>query len=141
MNISLSIARTVGGPLVITNDPTGDLWLTEDVLEPGFEFRYEYAPSSPHMPGQQLLAAVLEQSTLPAVIYARGTSTANLRAIKDELTAAVSQFAYDVTLTVDGDAQTFAADPTWPQWSSDSGMAAVFMASTSLSIRVNPQGA
>lgn len=140
MIAQLSIERTVGGPLAISSEPpgpTGGLWIAE-ILEPGFEFRYGYAPVSPHMPGQQLLSAVLEQSTLPAVVYAQGTSTAHLRALKDELAAAVAQFAYDVTLAIDGDVQTFSADPTWPQWQQDWGMAEAFMASTSLSIRVNP---
>ncbi|HJR88833.1 MAG TPA: hypothetical protein VJ782_01570 [Aeromicrobium sp.] len=141
--IELSIDRTSlsAAPLVYTNEPGGNGWLDPDTAEPMFAFRYRYAPDSDLQPGSVLLGAVLEQSTLPAVIYLQAASTAALRVLKDELVEAVSQFAYDVTLTIDGDAQTFAADPVWPRWVTDSGMVEAHLARTALQIPVNPPGA
>lgn len=142
LDLSLSFDRTSLSlsPLVVTNNPDEDLWI-EVFQEPGFDFRYKYAPDSDLIPGSTLLAAVLEMTSLPVSIYARAASTAALRAVKDELAAAVSQFSYDLTLTVDGDDMTFSADPSWPQWVTDYGMASAYMARTSLAIRVNPPGA
>jgi hypothetical protein len=144
LDVSLTIDRAgLSLPdLVITNDgfATGEgLWVA-DFSEAVFEFRYGYAPASPHVAGQQLLWAVLEQGGQPVTVYARGTSSADLAAKKATVEQAVSQFNYDLTVTVDGVSQTFSADPTWPQWAADSGMSEAFMASTSLAFRVNRVG-
>lgn len=142
--ISLTITRaSLSLPdLVIGDDPGGSLWIA-GAGEPGFGFRYNYAPDSDHVPGSALLSAVLEMSSLPVTIYARAASSAALATLRNEVAAAVSQFSYTVTLTVDGIASSFSADPVWPhwQWAEDSGMVAAHMASTSLSIPVNPPGA
>lgn len=142
--ISLTITRASLslGNLVIDDDPAASLWIS-GVGEPAFDFRYGYAPDSAHIPGSTLLSAVLEMSSLPVTIYARAASSAALETLRNEVRAAVSQFSYTVTLTVDGIASSFSADPVWPhwQWAEDSGMVAAHMASTSLSIPVNPPGA
>lgn len=127
-------------PLVVGTDPADGIWI-QDAREPGFEGRYLYAPDDPTAPGSALLAFVLEMASLPATIYVQAASGPALQVLKNELAAAASQFAYDLTLEQDGVEMTFAADPTWPQWFADEGMQAVHMARTTLTIRVNPPGA
>jgi hypothetical protein len=143
LDMSLTIDRAgLSLPdLVITNDGfvSDGLWIA-DFSEALFEFRYGYAPPHPHIKGNQLLWAVLDQGGQPATVYARGTSSADLAAKKAIVEQAVSQFNYDLTVTVDGVAATFSTDPTWPQWQADAGMSEAFMASTSLSFRVNRVG-
>lgn len=127
--------------LVIDGDPfAGSFHLPEDGLEwPAFKFRYGYAPESRDVPGRTLLAAVLDASSLPAVIYAHADTTAALKAAQAELEAAVSQWSYDVTLTVDGQSWTWAADPSWPSWGPiDSGMVRARLSRASLVIPINP---
>lgn len=107
-------------PLVITgaraSTPSG-MWFPEGGIQwPGFTPRYTYAPDSAYVAGRQLLAAVLDQANLPAVVRVAGDSVAQLVARKAELEQAVSQFLYEVTLDIDGATQTWSADYTWPQW-------------------------
>jgi hypothetical protein len=143
--LALTLERTALSlaPLVITNNPYDDvaLWLPEDGLsEPDFDMRVTYAPDSAYMPGRFKIAAVLDMTSIPCTIYARGTTTSALQSAKNELAAAVSQWAFDVTLTVDGVAQTWpAAAPSWPKWGDvDSGMVAAHIAKASFSIPLNP---
>jgi hypothetical protein len=126
--------------LVASNDPDDALFLSENgIVRPDFDYRRGYAPQSSFSPGQQLLSAVLEASTLSLVIMCRATSTALLRAAEAELTAAVGQFAFDVTLTVDGQAETWAADCSVPKFGDvDSGMAKAFLSRAVLTIPINP---
>lgn len=129
-------------PLVIGRLPSAGvpLWLPEDgVSEPDFAFRIFYAEDSAYVPGRQALAAVLDASTLPLVVKARGESGVALRAAKGLLEAASSQWAYEVTVNIDGATQTFPADPCWPSWGRvDSGAVKAGIATASLSIPVNP---
>jgi hypothetical protein len=141
--VSVTFTRPIvgGGDLVITNDPTaGTMHLPEDwLVRPDFDFRRTYAPTGPFTPGQQILSAVLEASTLPLVILCHSTTTALLRAAEATLTAAVGQFAYDVTVTVDGQTETWAADPSWPHFGDvDSGMVAAHISRAVLTIPINP---
>lgn len=140
--ISLTISRVALSlpDLVISNDHTSELWIDE-ISPPGFSFRYNYAPDSDHIPGSTLLSAVLEASQIPLALYVRSASASAKATKMAALEAAVSQFSYSATLTLDGIAQAFSADPTWPVWSWDSGMASAFMARASVVIPVNPIGA
>ena len=136
-SLSLTISRD-GADLVIENDPSDPLYV-ESVGNPQFSMRLSYAPASDWVPGSKLLAAVLEQSSLPVVVYARAASSAALAAVQAELESAVSQFAYTVTLTVDGVARSWAADPTWPNWGDvDEGLVSAKAARASFAIPVNP---
>ena len=141
--ISLTIDRTSLSlaDLVITNDPyAGNYHLPEDGLErPGFSMRRTYAPDSAYFPGRTLLAAVADASTLPVVIYTHAASAALLAAARAALEAATSQFAYDVTLSVDGQSQTWLADPELPQWGPvDSGLVRAHIEVARLVIPINP---
>lgn len=140
---SLTIARDALSldDLVITNDPyAGNFHLPEDGLErPGFTMRRTYAPDSAYFPGRVLLAAVADASTMPVSIYAHADDSAGLATAMAELEAATSQFAYDLTLSIDGQARTWLADPELPQWGAvDSGMVRAFMARASIVIPLNP---
>lgn len=147
MALSVTIDRTSLSlsPLVITDFPTPDLpwWLPEDgVAEPAWAYRTTEAPESAFMPGAQPLAAVLDASSLPLNIYAQAVPTATLPTVKAILELAVSQFRYAITVTVDGDAKTYAAYPSFPQWGQvDSGMVAAKIARCSITIPINPVGA
>jgi hypothetical protein len=130
-------------PLVISNDPfAGNFHLPEDGLErPGFTMRRLYAADSAYFAGRVLLAAVADASTLPAVIYAHAASSAALSVAMAELEAATTQFAYSLTLSIDGEAQTWAADPELPQWGPvDSGLVRAHIARASIAIPINPAG-
>lgn len=142
--ISVSIDRSglSLGPLVIGTVPHGVRWhLPEDgVTWPAFETRRTYAPDSPYASGRMLLAAVREASELPLTVYAHGASGADLEASKAELEAALAQWSYDLTLTVDSVAHLYRAEIVLgvPWGPVDSGMVADRMARTSFSIPINP---
>ena len=142
--ISLTIDRTSLSlaPLVISDNPFGaNLWLPEDALTwPVFDTRYLWAPDSNYEPGRTLLAAVKGNAEPPLTIYAGGDTTAELETAKAELAAAVAQWSYDLTFTVDAIAHAYNAvivlDLPWGPV--DSGMARAHMARTSFSIPLNP---
>lgn len=139
MSLTIDRASLSLSDLVIGNDPTGaDFWI-DSTIYPQFSPRVTYAPDSAYVAGKKLLAATLDAAVLPAVIYAQAATSAALATLRAELEAAVSQFSYTVTLTVDGVAQSWPADFTWPIWGDvDSGMVAAKLARASFSISVNP---
>lgn len=142
--ISLTFDRTSLSlsPLVITNAPTDDgLYLPEDGLVwPAFGTRYTRAPDSVFEGGSLLLAAVAEATELPLTVYAKGASGAATDAYKATFEAAVAQWSYDLTLTVDSVAHAYSAEIVLgvPWGPVDSGMVAAHMARTSFSIPLNP---
>lgn len=111
----------------------------DGVFRADFAMRRGYAPDSSYIPGKRLLTAVADAGTLPVVIYVQSDSTTDLQAAMDVLTTAATQWSYDVTLTIDGVAKTYQADPEFPQWGQvDNGMMRAFMARASIQIPVNP---
>lgn len=140
-SVTFDRASLSAADLVITDSPTaGAFHLPEGGLaRPGRAIRRQYAPDSAWVGGRQLLAAVEDAGTLPLTIYAHGSSAAALEAAIAELEAASSQFAYDVTITIDGQSRTWAADPELPQWGPvDSGLVRAHIAIASLVIPINP---
>jgi hypothetical protein len=141
LSLTIDRASLSLSPLVITNDPyAGNFHIPEDGVEwPGFSMRRTYAPDSAYFPGRTLLAAVGDASTLPATIYTHAATSALLETARDVLEAALSQWSYEVTLSVDGQARTWLADPELPQWGVvDSGMVRAFMARATVVIPLNP---
>lgn len=142
--ISVSFDRTSLslGPLVITNDPfSGGLYLPEDgAVWPVFETRRTYAPDSAYEAGRTLLAAVRGAAELPLTVYAHGSSGAAVAAAKAELEAALAQWSYDLTLTVDSVPYVYNAEVVLgvPWGPIDSGMVAAHLARTSFTIPLNP---
>lgn len=141
--LSVTIDRTSLDlpPLVISDypDPDAPWYLPEDgVVEPGWSFRTTSAPESAYFPGDQPLAAVLDASTLPLAVYARPVGEATLGQVKAVLELAVAQFRYAITLTLDGEARSWVAFPSWPQWGPlDSGMGSR-LARCSITVPINP---
>ncbi len=131
--------------LVIDGNPsTGDFHLTEeDCTWPAFTMRRTYAPSSENVGGEQLLAMVPNQGTLGLGIEAHGGSQAATATAKLELTAALTQFSYTLTLEVAGVAiGTYNADPEFPQWGElDSGNVRAAIDKATITIPINPAGA
>lgn len=144
--ISVSIDRSgMAGspaPLVITDYPgASGLYLPEDgAVWPVFETRRTYAPDSAYEAGRTLLAAVQGAAELPLTVYAKGADGAAVAAAKAELEAALAQWSYDLTLTVDSVACVYHAEVIYgvPWGPIDSGMVAAHLARTSFSIPLNP---
>lgn len=103
---SLSLAT-----LTITESESGGFWLPEDGIEwPRFGRRKTYAPDSPYLSGRTLLARATDIGTLPLTVYVTAASGSALETLKAALQAAVDQWTYSLTLTVDSAAQTFTAE-------------------------------
>jgi hypothetical protein len=98
--------------LTIGTSPADDFWLPGDGISwPHFGRRKDRAPASRYMDGPgALLARVADVGTFPLAFYATGDTTADVETNMAALHAAVDQWTYDLTLTVDGAAQTFAAE-------------------------------
>lgn len=143
--LSVTISR-VGldlDDLVIVDHPHGltdCLWIPADgISSPGFSWRLDYAPDSSWIPGKQLMAAVLEASSIPLTVYAQGSSEVFLDELQRELEAAVSQFTYTTTITVDGVSRAWQCDPAFPQWGAiRHEYAEKHLAQAALVIPVNP---
>lgn len=140
---SVTIDRTALtlSPLVITNDPFGTAFhLPSDGIGRGnFAIRKTYAPTSRLIGGQQLLSAVTDLGSLPLRIYAHGSTTAEVASNMAVLNAALSQWAYEITLTVDGVSETWWADPELPTWGPvDSGEVAAHMAIATVTVPIQP---
>jgi hypothetical protein len=146
MSVSVSLDRSnlpgAPAPLVIPGSaPAGDglFLILGGLFEPQFDVRYTYAPDSAYVAGSQLLTAVLAASTLPVGVGAKASSTAALAALQAELAAATYQFAYTVTLTVDGVARSWDAGPSWPAWGElTSWVVDAYMARGNVVIPINP---
>jgi hypothetical protein len=114
---SVSISRPSGGPLVIGSAGEADTWALdrEGLGDPDMNQRLGYAPDSSAIHGKELLSASLDQTSIPLKVHVYGTDSADLRANRDALTAALSQFSYTTTVTVDGVSQIWSCDPA--SWS------------------------
>lgn len=143
--LSVSIDRTSLSlsALVINDYPGAGLWLPEDALQrPAKAQRLTYAADSPFVHGSLLTSAVLLQSSLPMSVKAGAATTAALEDLMDELEAALFQFTYDVTVTVDGSPRVWRADPADIGWGTiDSGEVAARIATASVTIPVYPVSA
>ena len=142
MTTSVSFDRTALSlsPLVVsTETTTATYFLPEDGLfRADFTMRRTYAPDG-DVPGKLKLSAVPDAGTLPLTIYVQAANSADLETAMDALTAATTQWAYDVTVTIDGVAHTYQADPEFPQWGQvDAHMVSGFVARASITIPVNP---
>lgn len=84
--------------------------------QPSGLWRRGYA-SSPWVDGATLTSAALEQSVLNLAVWVSADTASSLRTRIDNLTAAVSQFTYTVTVTLNSQAETWTADPA--DWALD----------------------
>lgn len=140
-SVAFSRAAPSLADLTIPDAPFADaLWLAEVGMGAvGWDYRRSYAPDSDWQSGKALLAVVRDAATLPLTIYAHAETAMALQAVKAELEAAASQWAYTVTVTVDGVATVYNCEPAIPQWGPvDSGMVQGRMDRCQLVIPVNP---
>lgn len=130
-----------GTDLTITNNPNGTTFHMDEggVGAIEWDLRRAYAPDPAWRAGKTLLSWVRDAAALPLVIYAHADTSAALTAAKAELDAAALQWAYDVTVTIDGESEVFHCEPAIPRWGAfDSGMVRAHMARANLVIPVNP---
>lgn len=127
------------GALVI-NDSSSTYRLTPDGLgDPAMTWRLQQMPDSEAIHGTEYTAASLQQSSLELEVIVMGTSAANLRVNRDALTAALSQFTYDVTVTVDGVSDAWSCAPgSWAAGQVRHEMAAALLQILKVSIPVYP---
>lgn len=119
---SITITRTALSLAdLVINDTSATYRLTPDGLgDPGMTWRLTSMPDSADVHGTEYIAAVLEQSSLPLKVLVMGADAAAVRTARNALTAALSQFDYSITVTVDGQAQTWDCSPA--SWSLADGV-------------------
>jgi hypothetical protein len=144
--IVVSLTRGDDPALVIGPDCPDDgvgVWWTSIVL-PQWAYRYTQAPPSAWVPGNVLMAAVVDSTTLALALTCQGTDQASLEAQKQALTDTLGQWPYYAGVTIGTTPLgTYRADPTIPLWSvplaqQDVGL---FIAEGTVSIPLNPVGA
>lgn len=130
--ISLTISRTALSlpDLTFTGDPSGDFHVPEDgVRWPRLALRKVYAPESEFVPGRTKLAQVAGVADYPVSLYVHGDTTGEVFANMDALEAAVTQFEFDLTVTIDGESRTYRTEGDFPDWGEvDSGMVRAHLA-------------
>jgi hypothetical protein len=108
---SLSIDRTgLSLSALVFTGADGDTRGLVELGEPARLGRVTYAAPSPWLHGSQSIAGVWEHTNLNAMVRLEAASAAALQTLKDELVAAVGQFSYTVTTTVNGVVKAWAAD-------------------------------
>lgn len=118
---SVTIDRSSLSEADLTIADSGTYCLTEKGLgRPGITWRKATAPDSADVHGSEYFAAVKEQTSLPLEVAILADSSAELEAAIDELTDALSQFTYTVTVTVGGVSKVWDAGPA--DWSAASGL-------------------
>lgn len=138
--ISFAIDRTSLAltPLVLSDDTAGSyVILDEGWSRPSFEWRRTYAPDSRNF-RRQILAAVRDAVDVPFVVNVHGTTPADLEAKVNAIEAALGQFVYDATLTIDGQARTYECEVCGPAWEQDGGMVRAHMAKATFTVPINP---
>lgn len=113
--LSISISRTdlSLSPLVLTGTP-GDSGLgIVSYQAPAKQRRLTYAPSSPYLDGDTLIASVWQQSFLTLSVVSDNVSTENAsKSALQTFEDAISQFSFTVTVTENGGtAQVWTCDP------------------------------
>lgn len=151
--VDVAVSIVLGDP----DDPTlvlppecdehGIWW--NDLGEPAWDLRLEYAPPSAQVPGQVLLSAVEDLASLPLRVAVKGTTLAQMLLRRETVTAALRAWPGTVTLTatVDGGEpvvyggpwQSFPAIPTWGKVDLD--LLGLFVCEGAVSLPVNPPGA
>lgn len=141
--LELSVDRTdLSLAALVFSTPDTGRWIPEDGLTyPAKRWRKQYATSN-HLHGDVLVRATLEHASIGATLYVKAADAAALKTAKAEVEDALGQFFYNVTVTEDGQATTYSADPADVSWGdADSGMSGAHLARCSVLIPVYPVGA
>lgn len=102
LSLSALVASGAGPTYRITEEGLG---------RPAVTWRFSAMPDSPNVHGTERTGAAKEESSLPLVIDVYSDTTAHLETACDALEAALSQFTYDTTVTVDGAAKVWSCSP------------------------------
>lgn len=103
--LTISIDRSLMDPpqaaLVLSGADDGSELGIESYVEPDITYQVDYAPDSRYVHGSVALSARIRQTVLNFDVSADAATEAEARALIAELRVAVSQFAFEVTVTVD----------------------------------------
>jgi hypothetical protein len=113
VSVSVSVDRSALSLTALVFNADGPTYrITEQGLgRPGITWRRTAAPDSVNVHGTEYVAASKEQSSLPLEVGVYAGTTADLDAACVALEDALSQFAYDVTVTEDGVVKVWSAGP------------------------------
>lgn len=139
-SVSISRSADFGGPtpLVIAHNGT-TFRITEDGIgRPARKWRFSNMPDSDSVHGTEHTSASLDESDLPLRVLVKSTTTSGLEAALDELELALSQFDYEVTVTIDGVSRVWGASPADSAASLDSGQAFAHLSTVTVTIPVYP---
>lgn len=128
-------------PLVIADDGATYRLTERGLGRPGVTWRMGAMPDSADVHGTEYISAAKEQSSLPLEVAVTASTTSALSAAVVALEAAVSQFSYDVTVTVDGVGRTWSCGPASyasANGAFDAGMVAAHFDVLSITIPVYP---
>lgn len=111
--VTVSIDRTSLSlsALSITDDGATYQISQDGLSRPGVTWRMAAVPNSADTHGTEYVAAAKEQTSIPLEVIVKAASSAALNTAVEALLDALSQFSFDVTVTVDGVAKTWAASP------------------------------
>lgn len=109
---TLTIDRTglALADLVFDGSDAGTTNVLVDLSEPPLSARTSYAAPSRWVDGSFPASSAWEHTNLAATVRLEGASAAALEALKLAVRAAIAQFSYEVTTTVNGVARTYVAD-------------------------------
>lgn len=135
----MSTSVVIGAITLEAGNPTANYTITEDGLgRPDTAWVKSYATARDYH-GAVLTDARRDQSSITLTVLVRGATSTQVESRLDALADAVSDFAYDVVVTVDGVSTTWAADPADVVYGGyDSGMVAGYLRSATLTIPVYP---
>lgn len=147
ISVSIYYGPDEGDVLVIppTCDEGEGIWWNSLDL-PAWGTRLAYAPPSVWIPGQVLLGATADSSTLPIRIAVRASTADGLEAQKQALADALWQYALVIGIDADYDGDVtslglWRANPVIPSWGPVTPQrAGMLVAETTLSIPVQPPG-
>lgn len=126
--------------LAITDDGSTYQLKQDGLSRPAMTWRFTTMPDSADIHGTENVAAARERTTIPLEVIVKSTSSSALNTAVVALETALSQWAYDVTVTVDGVAQVWHAAPA--AWSfsqpTSPGMVAQFFTLMTITIPVYP---
>lgn len=104
LTISIDRSALTLSPLVLKGHPATDLTLgVTDYTEPAMQARIAYAPTSAYLHGETPLGWSYQETMLnfSVATFNQATEAAS-RGLVAELLAAITQFSYVTTVTVDG---------------------------------------
>lgn len=139
---SVSIARATGfggpTPLVIADNGTTFRVAEDGIGRPGKTWRFGDMPNADGIHGTEHVWASLEESSLPLKVLVSAATASALEDALDELELALSQFDYETTVTIAGQARVWSCSPGSSQASLDSGEAAAHISEVTITIPVYP---